>query len=184
MLTPRFELRLASRLDMFRLKRRAFADPDLRAMLLLTPDQPSAWRILRRARRYNGRTRFGYAIIDRKTGEAIGYHTMALINYRTATPEVAIFDRRWWGTGAVIEIRKALFPAFFDHAGIRHFSAQVHSRNFASLLNHRKMGLEQTGTIRMARYDYVRDEPADYVTMAIYGEKLAEKIEEWSHDDG
>lgn len=183
-LTPRFELRPASRFQMFRFYRRAMADPELRGSLLQEVREPGPWKALKRMKGPNGRTRFYHAIIDRASGEAVGYHFIKILNYRTAAPEVVIFDKAWWGKGVVIEIRKALYVALRDHAAIEQITAQVHSRNFASILNHRKMGMEQSGTAYLAKYDYVRDEPADYVLFSLRGEKLREKIEEWRHELG
>ena len=182
--TPRFELRPVSRMRMFLMQRRAMADAELRGLFLQEAEAPSAWRTWRRIRRLNGRTRFAHAIIDRASGETIGYHRTGMIGYRTAGCEVMIFDKRWWGRGVVIETRKALFVAFYDHAGVRQFSSQVHSRNFASILNHRKLGMEHTGTMYMMKLDEFRNEPADYVLFSIRGERLADKIEEWRHELG
>ncbi|MAY61723.1 MAG: hypothetical protein CML29_05890 [Rhizobiales bacterium] len=182
--TPRFELRPASRFQMFRMYRRAMADPELRGSLLLEVREPGLRKAWKRMKGTNGRTRFCHAIIDKASGEAVGYHYIKILNYRTAAPEVMIFDKNWWGKGAVIEIRKALYVALYDHASIEQITAQVHSRNFASILNHRKMGMEQSGTIYLAKYDEVRDEPADFVLLSLRGEKLREKIEEWRHERG
>jgi RimJ/RimL family protein N-acetyltransferase len=182
--TPRFVLQPIARLRMFVLQRRALADPELRGLMLQKTTEIGARRIWRRLRRMNGRKSFGHAIVDRASGKSIGYHKTDFIGYRTATCEVMIFDRRWWGEGVVIEARKALFVALHDHAEIRQFIAQVHTRNFASILNHRKMGMEHTGTVHMVKFDQLRDEPADYLTFSLRGDKLAARIEEWRHDVG
>lgn len=180
--TSRFELRPLGRVGAWKMRRRIMADAELRGLLALEERDPGAWRMWRRTRRANGRSRFYHAIIDRASGESIGFHMVFIVPHNTASMKVAIIDRSFWGAGAVVEIRKAVMATFHTHGGIEQFVGSVHSRNYASILNYQKMGFEHTGTHYQSQYDMLRDEPADFVTLSLRGEKLTKMLERWADD--
>ncbi len=151
-------------------------------LLELRQSDPGAWRTWRRLRRPNGRTRFYHGIVVRETSATIGLHSTYLVPYRTATWDVAIFDRQWWGKGVVPEVRKMLIDTLVRHAAIEQFTGSVHARNHASMLNYHKLGFEHTGVHYSARHDELRDEAADFVSFSLRGDQLARQLEQWRNE--
>lgn len=180
--TKRFELVPLSRTKAWQLRRRILSDKELRGLLELRHEDPGGWRTWRRLRRPNRRTRFYNAIIVQQSGAQIGMHAVYFEPYRTAALEVAIFDRNWWGKSVVTEVRKTLLRIVHEAADIQQFTALVHTRNHASILNYHKLGFEHVGTHFSARYDEIRDEPADFVVFSLRGEKLETMLERWQDD--
>ena len=173
---------LTSKYSIWKVKRQIIADKELLGLLTQRQKPSSAWKLWKEIRRPNHRRRFHHAIVDRASGRTIGYHYINLLAYRRATLEVVIFDRQFWGKGVVIEVRKPLLLALYDQAGVRCFTSNVHSRNFASILNYKKLGFEHAGTIFSGGFDELRKEPADTLLMTLHDGKLEQKIQEWRHE--
>lgn len=173
---------MTSKYEVWKINRKIYADEELQALLEHRQKPFSTWQLWRRVRQPNPRRRFHHAVVEKVSGKVIGYHLALLLEYRRATLEVVIFDREFWGKGVVVEIRKTLFVALYEHTNIRCLTSHVSSRNFASILNYKKLGFDHVGTVFSAGYDELRNQPVDMLMMTLLGKQLDEKLREWRHD--
>lgn len=179
--TERFELIPMSRWEAIRAIQRVDADPELRA-LLYHRKRPLSLLALLKFRGSKIPKRVMHKIVDRATGHAIGFHVVKKLKYNSATMEVVIYDRAWWGCGTVVEVRKAALIAFKEATGVQQFCSTVHSRNFASILNYKKLGFEKSGVNYSCAFDENRNEAADYFNFSLRAEQLEKSILAWKAD--
>ncbi|WP_419909218.1 GNAT family N-acetyltransferase [Hoeflea sp.] len=168
--TDRFTLQPANKWRALSLYKRMNDDPEILLQLSHTENKSSWWRLMRKYKLPNGRSRFMHEIIPSDGGESIGYHEIFLIRYRSATLGVVILDRNWWGKGAPVEVRKAVMAHFVRHAGVERFTGSVEARNFASLLNYRKLGFNHNGTQHRCNYNTKNKVPVDYLQFELLKE--------------
>ena len=93
--------------------------------------------------------RFLVAIFEKSGGKQIGFFMIDVEPmHRTATFNVAIGDKDWWGKGVVNEARAALLDHFFETRGIEKACGTPLARNFPALLNYKAQGWRHEGTLR------------------------------------
>jgi ribosomal-protein-alanine N-acetyltransferase len=66
----------------------------------------------------------------------------------TATFNVIIGEKNWWGKGVVNEARAALLDYFFDKLGMAKICGGPLSRNFSAIFNYKAQGWIYEGTLR------------------------------------
>lgn len=181
-LTERFELRPINRWRMAQLTWKIHQDDELRHMLTHRQKPSSFLKILLKTRRSKIPKRLYHEIIDRQTRAVIGQHYIGIIPHNTATMMIAIIDKNWWGKGAVLEIRKSLIPIFHSKTDVTQFCSDVYSRNFPSILNYGKLKFENTGVRYSAAFDEVAQEPVDYLSFSLRGQRLADSLKEWANE--
>ncbi|MCY6382620.1 GNAT family N-acetyltransferase [Hoeflea prorocentri] len=161
--TERFTLQSTDKWQALKLYKRMNDDAEI-LLQLSHSDKKAGWlRILRKYKLPNQRSRFIHAIVPKGTAQSIGYHEIYLASYKSASMGVVILDRDWWGKAAPLEVRKAVMGHFVKHAGVERFTGSVEARNFASLLNYRKLGFNHTGTMHRCSFDSVRNTTVDYL---------------------
>jgi RimJ/RimL family protein N-acetyltransferase len=179
--TERFDLVAMGRWETARQHFIVERDPEILALFTQRKQARSFLKILVATKGTKFPKRVHHKIIDRSTGRPIGIHTVANFKHNSGAMANVIYDRGWWGKGAVIEVRKAVMVAYTEANGVTQFCTEVHSRNFASILNQKKLGFENTGIRYSCVYDELRDEPADYLSFSLRGEHLEEKLKAWSN---
>lgn len=168
--TERFVLRPANRWRALQLYKQMNDDPEILLQLTHGQDKAGWWRLLRKYKLPNGRSRFMHEIIPSQGGECIGYHEIFLVPYRSATLGVVIFDRDWWGKGVPLEARKAIMSHFVRHASVERFTGSVEARNFASVLNYKKLGFHHNGTQHRCSFNTKTKVPVDYFNFELLKE--------------
>ena len=113
----------------------------------------STWQWLRHGPLPDNVYRFGYAIIPKQTGRPIGLHGVSLNPGRSASCQVALSDRDWWGRDVVVEVRARLINHFFAHAPIDRFRTRSEARNTASVFIYKRLGFTHVETLPEARRD-------------------------------
>jgi len=68
--------------------------------------------------------------------------------HHTATFNVIIGEKSWWGKGVVNEARAALLDHFFDRLGMGKICGGPLSRNFPAIFNYKAQGWIYEGTLR------------------------------------
>ncbi|MEO0543143.1 MAG: GNAT family protein [Pseudomonadota bacterium] len=182
-MTERFELVPLGRWGTMKQEAIIDADDELRALLSHRRKPRSFLKSVIASKRKKIPKRLNHAIVVRESGKSIGLHTIRVIKHNTATMFVAIYDRDWWGENAVIEVRKSLIPLYQATVGVTQFACDVHSRNFASILNYKKLGFENVGVKYSAAYDEINERPADYFMFSLRDDQLKRKIAEWTGDE-
>ncbi|MDA4846205.1 GNAT family N-acetyltransferase [Hoeflea poritis] len=170
--TERFVVRPAGRLRALQLFKKMNEDAEILLQLSHSDKKAGWWRLIRKYRLPNGRSRFMYEIIPTGSDECIGYHEIYLVPYRSATLGVVILDRDWWGKGVPLEVRKAIMAQFVRHAGVERFTGSVEARNFASVLNYRKLGFNHSGTMHRCNFNTKTNVPVDYLNFELLKENF------------
>ena len=139
------------------------ADPAIAAPLNRPALAPEVSALAAEFGTANGTTRFMIGIFVRDdgpgdgAGDELGDAAGAIIGFytinrdpahRTATFNVVIGERDWWGRGVVLETRAALLDHFFAERGVDKAIGQPHARNFASVFNYKRQGWVQEGVLR------------------------------------
>jgi RimJ/RimL family protein N-acetyltransferase len=94
-------------------------------------------------------TRYLVGVFDRASGLQIGFFMIDVDPvHRSATFNVAIGDKEWWGKGVVNEARAALLDHFFETRGIEKACGMPLARNFPALFNYKAQGWRHEGTLR------------------------------------
>lgn len=168
--TDRFDLRPASKWRALQLYKRMNDDPEILLQLSHSEDKAGWWRLLRKYKLPNGRSRFMHEICPSGRNECIGYHEIFLAPYRSAALGVVILDRDWWGKGVPVEVRKAIMSHFVRHAGVERFTGSVEARNFASVLNYKKLGFNHSGTMHRCNFNTKSNVPVDYLQFELLKE--------------
>ena len=177
--TERFTLIPVRKPRAVKLFRKMNQDRELLFLLTHCDDKSSLWQIIRKYSLPNGRSRFMHEILETESGNSIGYHETRLAHYHTANLGVVIFDRDWWGKAVPIEVRKAVLRHFARHAAVERFCGNVESRNFASILNYKRLGFRHIGTLHRCEFDDRNKVPLDYLQF----ELLKEDFPPYFHGD-
>lgn len=178
--TERFILRSEGRIGAFRLALALNRSAEARYQLRHQKEPWSLWRVLRKAPKPNRKSRYVHAIVDRRSGKAIGIHETHLQRYRTLTLSVAVFDTHWWGKGVIQEVRPALIATFCSHTGAEQVLCQVRQDNHASIANHLKLGAEVSGVIPHAYWNASLGRPGEMVIFSLNGDNLEKLVEKQS----
>ena len=181
--TERFELVAMGRWETAQQYFIVERDPEVLALFTQRKLGRSFLKTLLSTKRTKFPTRVHHKIIARSTGKPIGIHSISYFKYNSGAMANVIYDRAWWGKGAVIEVRKAIMLAYAEANGVTQFCTEVHSRNFASILNQKKLGFENTGIRYSCALDELRDEPADYFSFSLRGAQLEAKLKAWSNSN-
>ncbi|WP_136659958.1 GNAT family protein [Nitratireductor sp. XY-223] len=168
--TERFLLRPATRWRALNLYRRMNDDPEILLQLSHSERKSGWWRLIRKYKLPNGRSRFMHEIVPSGSTACIGYHEIFLIPYLSATLGVVILDRDWWGKGVPVEVRSAIMSHFVRHAGVERFTGSVEARNFASVLNYKKLGFNHSGTQHRCNFNTKSQAPVDYLQFELLKE--------------
>src|ERR1700758_4051510 len=92
----------------------------------------------------NGRYLIG--IFDKESGIQIGFFMIDVDKvHQTATFNLVIGEKGWWGKGVVNETRGALLDHFFEHRGIQKACGCPLARNFPALFNYKAQGWRHEG---------------------------------------
>lgn len=160
--SKRFDLVPCGVADAFNISWRWTRDPEI--LVNLTFDASPRTRVgwFREIERPDNRDTFTHAIIPRGGRKVIGLHRIKLVPFRTASAEIVVHDRAWWGRDVFFETRSALMNHFFASERVEKFQALVHTRNFPSVFNYKKLGYRCAGTLRRARYDPVSETRFDF----------------------
>ncbi len=93
--------------------------------------------------------RWLFGIFDKATRAHIGIHQISVSKVqRTATFNVLVGEKEFWGRNVVLETRAALLDFFFDKVGIEKAIGQPLARNFPMIFNYRKQGWTLEGVLR------------------------------------
>lgn len=88
-------------------------------------------------------------IFDKTSGIQLGFfHIIVELAHDTATFNVIIGEKAWWGRGVVNEARAALLDHFFDRLGMAKVCGGPLSRNFPAIFNYKAQGWIYEGTLR------------------------------------
>lgn len=176
--TKRFLLKPAGKIRTLQLFTKMQQDAEILRQLTHSDRKSSWWRLARKRKLPNNRSRFIHEIVDAENGGSIGYHEVRLNPYKSATLGVVIVDRHWWGQAVPVEVRLAIMAQFAKHADVERFVGNVASRNFASILNYKKLGFKHSGTMHRCNFDVVAQQPIDY----LYFELLKEDFPAHWHE--
>lgn len=98
---------------------------------------------------------FALGIFDRATGRHIGFFAVHLDpQNRSATTDVMIGEREWWGKRVVLEARAALLDFLFDTVGIEKVNGLPLASNHAAIFNYRAQGFRLEGLLRKHRLSW------------------------------
>lgn len=147
--TERFLLRGLSRRQASRATYAWSRDPELMAGFNEQAGAIKRRRWVRRFKRYDNIHNFGFGIWPRDGGDMIGFHSISMPKSRdSATLAVMVGDHDWWGRGLVAEVRAFLVDWLFLQTPVHRVSGMVHSRNFPSIFNYKKLGFVYEGAMR------------------------------------
>lgn len=147
--TERFLLRGLSRRQAAKGTYAWSRDPQVMAGFNETAGAIKWRRWVRRFKRYDNVHNFGFGIWPREGGEMIGFHSVAMPKSRdSATLAVMVGDQDWWGRGVVAEVRAFLVDWLFLETPVHRIAGMVHSRNFPSIFNYKKLGFVYEGAMR------------------------------------
>jgi len=154
------------------LERRLVDDPEARIKMGGSGKLRSSLQILRRYRGPNGCSRHTHAIIDKATGEMIGFHKIGLHNYRKATLTIVMLKRDKSVRGFAKEARTALLRHFVNLAGVELFLGEVNTRNFASVQLYNQLGFERSGILHNLGYDAENERVLHSFVFELHGQAL------------
>jgi RimJ/RimL family protein N-acetyltransferase len=98
---------------------------------------------------FDNRNRFIIGIFDKGDGGQIGFFVVeADLGHRSATFNVVIGEKDWWGRGVVNEARSALLDFFFEQCDFEKACGAPLARNFAAVFNYKTQGWRHEGTLR------------------------------------
>ncbi|MEZ5648072.1 MAG: GNAT family protein [Alphaproteobacteria bacterium] len=114
---------------------------------------------------HDNKDKFCLSVLVRDTKTHIG-NISANIDRRhgTAMIGVMIGDKRWWGSGVVLEIREALLNWLFDEQNIHKVWSMPFVRNAPAIFNYRRQGFTCEGILRAHR----RRSNGEYLDVAIF----------------
>ena len=94
-------------------------------------------------------TRYLIGVFDKASGLHIGFFFIDVDrNHDTATFNVIIGEKSFWGKGVINETRAALIDYFFDKLGMAKICGGPLSRNFPMIFNYKAQGWIYEGTLR------------------------------------
>ena len=97
---------------------------------------------------FDNDVRFLIGIFEKAAGTHVGFFVVEVDHvHRSATFNVVIGDKTWWGRGVVNETRAALLDYFFDKRGIEKACGAPLTRNFPAVLNYKVQGWRHEGTL-------------------------------------
>jgi len=98
---------------------------------------------------FNNHTRFLIGVFDKTSGTHLGFFFIDVDRTNdTATFNVIIGEKGWWGKGVVNEARAALLDHFFEQRGMAKACGGPLSRNFPAIFNYKAQGWIYEGTLR------------------------------------
>lgn len=121
-------------------------DPEMHEPLLLQPGRVRRFGWWRRTLVGYGRKRVVHAIIPHGASQPVGLHQTFLRPWRTASLQIALHDRAWWGKDVVFETRQAIVSHVFDSGLADRVDALVLARNISSIYTYRRLGFTHAGT--------------------------------------
>lgn len=168
--TERFLLKPVGKIRSVQLFTKMQEDAEILRQLTHSDRRANWWKLFRTRKLPNHRSRFVHEIVDSENGGCIGYHEVRLYPYKSASLGVVILDRDWWGQAVPVEVRLAIMAQFARHAGVERFVGNVASRNFASILNYKKLGFKHSGTTHRSNFDTIAQQPVDYFSFELLKE--------------
>ena len=94
-------------------------------------------------------TRYLIGVFDKASGLHVGFFFVDVDRtHDTATFNVMIGEKSFWGKGVVNETRAALIDYFFDKLGMAKICGGPLSRNFPMVFNYKAQGWIYEGTLR------------------------------------
>jgi [ribosomal protein S5]-alanine N-acetyltransferase len=94
-------------------------------------------------------TRYLIGVFDKASGIQIGFYFIDVDRLNdTATFNVIIGEKDWWGKSVVNETRAVLLDHFFEQLGIAKACGGPLSRNFPAIFNYKAQGWFYEGTLR------------------------------------
>jgi len=106
--------------------------------------------------------RYLIGVFDKASGVHLGFYFIDVDrNHDTATFNVIIGEKSFWGKGVINETRAALIDYFFDKLGIAKICGGPLSRNFAMIFNYKAQGWVYEGTLRGHFKSVVDGSPLD-----------------------
>ena len=147
--TDRFRLRSLKPADASERWRSWAKDPDVMGPLNALVRDMSLAYLANYAASFDSTNRYLIGVFEKATGAHIGFFIIEMDHvHRSATFNVVIGDKTWWGKGVVNETRAALLDHFFDHRGIEKACGAPLARNFPAVLNYKTQGWRHEGTLR------------------------------------
>lgn len=126
------------------------SDPEMHEPLIIGPRQVRRLRWWRRMIRGYGRKKIVHSITPTGAEQPVGLHLISLRSWRTASLQIALHDRDWWGKDVVFETRKAIIGHIFDNSLAERIEALVLARNISSIYTYRRLGFTHSGTAHRA----------------------------------
>jgi RimJ/RimL family protein N-acetyltransferase len=124
-------------------------DPDVMGPLNAPARAMSLDYLAKYASSFDNDVRFLIGIFEKAGGTHVGFFVIEVDHvHRSATFNVVIGDKTWWGRGVVNETRAALLDYFFEQRGIEKACGAPLTRNFPAVLNYKVQGWRHEGTLR------------------------------------
>ena len=98
---------------------------------------------------HDNHTRYLIGVFDKESSIHIGFYFIDVDRaHDTATFNMVIGEKAFWGKGVVNETRAALLDYFFDKLGMGKVCGGPLSRNFPMIFNYKAQGWIYEGTLR------------------------------------
>lgn len=149
--TERFDLRPLPRWQAAAMTWRHWVcDTEMHEPLLIQPDHARRLKWWRRMMKGYRRKKIVHAITPSGSDQPIGLHMFALKPWRTASLQIALHDRAWWGKDVVLEARIAMISHVLESVLADRIDAIVLARNIWSIYTYKRLGFTHAGTAHRA----------------------------------
>jgi [ribosomal protein S5]-alanine N-acetyltransferase len=147
--TERLKLRSLSPVDASERWLAWVKDPELMHPINMPARRMTRQELANQIASHDNYHRFLIGVFDKASAIQIGYFFVDVVRpHETATFNVVIGEKDWWGKGVVNEARAALLDHFFDKLGMRKACGGPLSRNFPSIFNYKAQGWIHEATLR------------------------------------
>lgn len=99
--------------------------------------------------KFNNESSFHLGIYENAASKHIGnYSIYCDLDNKTASTNVLIGEKDWWGTGAVLSTREMVIHFLFENMNMYKITGTPMSRNTAAVFNYKKQGFKLEGNQR------------------------------------
>lgn len=125
------------------------ADPEVMEPVNSIPKTMTIQQLQDYIKRFDQTNRFILGIFDKADRRHIGFYVVhKSAKQGTATFNVIIGDKDYWGKKVVLETRAVLLDYFFETQGIAKAIGMPHARNFPAVFNYKAQGWRLEGVLR------------------------------------
>jgi RimJ/RimL family protein N-acetyltransferase len=124
-------------------------DPDIMGPLNVPARRMTKQDLVRYISNFDDNRGYLIGIFTKAMSQQIGFF-MVEINklHATASFNLVIGDKQYWGKGVVNEVRAALLDEFFENRGIEKAYGTPLARNFPAVFNYKAQGWKLEGVMR------------------------------------